>query len=104
MIIARKDIPPRDLVILTYDLIDEPALEPFASDLRDWSGPALFNFDEFDVVQCAGEPLYTQEIVFNNGWLLRLRFRDVQVALADPLYLAHQPGQALVAAPFLQAG
>ena len=103
MITLHKDIPPRDLVMLTYELIGEPTLEAFARDLRDWSGTAQFNFDEFDVVQCAGETVYNQEIVFNNGWLLRLRFRDVHATLPNPLYLAHQPGPALVAAPFMQA-
>jgi hypothetical protein len=103
VVVLRKDIPPRDLVILTYDLVDDPVLEPFAREPGDWLGPARVNFGEFDATHESGAPVYTQEIVFDNDWLLRLRFRDVRAALADPLYLAHQPGQALVAAPFLQA-
>jgi hypothetical protein len=100
LLILRQDVPPRDLVILSYELIGESVLEPFVHDPRDWSTPAKFNFDEFDVVNEGDRPLYTQEIVFGNGWLLRLRFRDVQVTLAHPLYLAAQPSPALVGAPF----
>jgi hypothetical protein len=100
VVIVRKDIPPRDLVILTYELAGEPVLEPFARNPRDWSGLTDFNFDEFDVTQEGDHTLYTQEIVFGNGWLLRLHFRDVQFTLASPLYLAPQPGPALVAARF----
>jgi hypothetical protein len=100
VVIVRKDIPPRDLVILNYELDGEPVVEPFARNPRDWSGLTDFNFDEFDVIQEAGRTLYTQEIVCANGWLLRLRFWDVRFTLASPLYLAPQPGPALVAAPF----
>ncbi len=84
--ILRKDIPPRDLVILTYELEGEPVLEPFANHPRDWSRPMAFNFDEFDVLREGGRPLYTQEIIFGNGWLLRLRFRDVRFTCAAAVY------------------
>jgi hypothetical protein len=55
-LILRKDIPPRDLVILTYELESEPALEPFARCPRDWARPTDFNFDEFDVIHEGGAP------------------------------------------------
>jgi hypothetical protein len=88
LLILHKDIPPRDLVILNYELDGEPVWEPFVLQPGGWSGMTEFNFDEFDVVQEAGRTLYTQEIVFGNGWLLRLRFRDVQVTMAQPIYPA----------------
>jgi hypothetical protein len=75
-------------------------LQPFARHPPDWSAPTSFNFDEFDVIHKDGRVLYTQEIVFGNGWLLHLQFRDVQTTLAHPLYLAPQPVPALVGAPF----
>jgi hypothetical protein len=86
LIILRKDIPPRDLVILNYELEGEPVLEPFARHPRDWSRPTAFNFDEFDILHEGGRTLYVQEIVFGNGWLLRLRFRDLRLTRAAPVY------------------
>jgi len=86
IMILRQDIPPRDLVIVSYELEGEPALEKFSRNARDWSRPTDFNFDEFDVIDQNGQTLYLQEIVFGNGWLLRLRFRDVNVTRAAPVY------------------
>jgi len=86
LMVLRQDIPPRDLVILAYELEGEPVLEPFARNPRDWSRPTAFNFDEFDMLNEAGRTLYTQEIVFANGWLLRLRFRDLRLTRAAPVY------------------
>jgi hypothetical protein len=37
----------------------------------------------------------TEEIVFGYGWLLRLRFRDVRVTLAEPLVLPSVPAPAV---------
>jgi hypothetical protein len=83
--VLHKDIPPRDVVFLVYHLDGEPILEPFAQSPRDWSRQTDFQFDELDVVEGSDPPAYQQEIVFGNGWLLRLRFRDVQVTLAQAL-------------------
>jgi hypothetical protein len=86
ILILRKDIPPRDLIILSYALDGEPVLEPFARNPRDWTRPTDFNFDEFDLIHEKGKIIYTQEIVFGNGWLLRLRFRDVGITRAVPVF------------------
>jgi hypothetical protein len=90
IMILRQDIPPRDLIIVSYDLEGEPALEKFAPNARDWSRPTDFNFDEFDVIDQNGRTLYLQEIVFGNGWLLRLLFRDMNVTRAAPVYPIEQ--------------
>jgi hypothetical protein len=83
IMILRKDVPPRDLVILAYELDGEPVLTPFVPCPREWSAPTYVYFDEFDVAQQGDHTVYTQEIVFGNGWLLQLRFHDVQVTLAN---------------------
>src|SRR5205807_2252501 len=77
IMVLRQDIPPRDLVIVSYELEGEPVLEKFSRNARDWSRPTDFNFDEFDIIDQNAQTLYLQEIVFGNGWLLRLQFRDV---------------------------
>ena len=91
----RPPRPPRDLVILDYALEAEPILEPFAKAPRDWSGSTDVNFDEFDLIEDGERLLYTESIVFGNGWVMHLCFRDVRVTLADPLFAS--PGLAAVA-------
>jgi hypothetical protein len=89
LVVLHKDIPPRDLVVLDYQLEAEPVLEPFTDAPRDWSGQTDFQFDELDVA--SDDPLvYSQAIVFGNGWLMRLLFRDVRVTLAEPVYPGHK--------------
>jgi hypothetical protein len=85
LMVLLKDIPPRDLVLLDYGLAAEPVLEPFTPAPGDWSRPTDFLYDELDVVEGAGGPIFTQGIIFGNGWLLRLRFRDARVPGAVPL-------------------
>jgi hypothetical protein len=90
ILVLRKDIPPRDVVLLDYELDGEPALEPFVDSLGDWGRPTDFQFDELDVVDEGGQVVFTQSIVFGNGWLLCLRFRGVKVTLASPVAPAPQ--------------
>jgi hypothetical protein len=87
LMILHKDIPPRDVVILRYDLENEPAVEPFTDAPTDWSAPTDFLFDELNAVEQGDKWLYIQSIVFSNGWLMRLHFSDVQVTLAQPIAL-----------------
>lgn len=104
IMILKKDILPREIVILRYELEEEPVLLPFEQNPRDWQKPTHFNFDEFDREQ--GQTIYTQSIVFSNGWELRLRFRDVHVTIAEPWIPANRSAAGTLAASptILQTG
>ncbi len=86
ILVLHKDIPPRDLVLLCYELVGEPVVEPFADAPTDWTRPTTFQFDELDIVREEEGKLHSQSIVFSNGWLMRLRFRDVRVTVAQSVY------------------
>jgi len=92
ILVLHKDIPPRDLVILSYELDGEPVVEPFADAPADWTRPTTFQFDELDIVRAGEGKLYSQSIVFGNGWLMRLRFRDVRLTVAESMYPAAVSG------------
>ncbi len=99
ILILRKDIPPRNLVILAFQLAGEPELEPFAKNPVDWSKTTDFQFDEFDVIRDGEITLYTESIVFGNGWVLHLHFRDVRATLAAPVYPLPGAGTSLNLCP-----
>lgn len=86
IMVLHKDIPPRDLVILTYVLTEEPFIDPAALSPAHRSPVMDFLYDEFDLVRAGDDEHYTQSILFGNGWEVCLRFRDVRVTLAEPLY------------------
>ena len=86
IVVLHKDIPPNDLVILCYELNGQPVVEAFADTPADWSRPTTFQFDELDLVLGEKEKIYSQSIVFGNGWLMRLGFRDVRVTVAQSMY------------------
>lgn len=74
------------MVILTYFLTEDPFLdkESLPAGVR---GPVMdFQYDEFELVREANRVIYSQDILFGNGWELRIRFSDVQVSLASPVY------------------
>ncbi len=86
ILVLRKDIPPRDLVILTYELAGEPVIDREALPPEVRSEVMDFDFDEFAIVREGGDKLYTQSILFSNGWEVRLRFHDVRFIVAEPLF------------------
>jgi Protein of unknown function (DUF4085) len=85
IMVLLKDIPPRDLVTLTYTLAEEPTIQRQDAACEQRTKVMDFQYDEFDLIE-GGELVYYQSIVFGNGWEISIRFRDVQVALAEPLY------------------
>jgi hypothetical protein len=95
ILVLHKDIPPRDLVIITYTLAGDPEINKEALPAEMRSGVMNFDYDELGITREGGQTLYTQSILFSNGWEILLRFRDVQVVLADPLFAS--PGLAPVA-------
>lgn len=92
ILVLHKDIPPRDLVILNYELDGELVVEPFADAPTDWSRPTTFDFDELGIEGKEGGKIYNQAIVFANGWLMRLSFRDARVTVAQSVYPAAVSG------------
>ncbi len=86
VVVLAKQIPPRDVVILAYDLLGEPVIDKEALPPEERSPVMEFLYDELDLVETDGQTICAQEILFSNGWELRLRFRDLRVTLAEPIY------------------
>jgi hypothetical protein len=93
LMILRKDIPPCNLVILTYLLLEDPSVDREALPPAGRSPVMDFLYDEFDLEHVEGQQAYRQSILFSNGWEIRLRFRDVRVILAEPIFPAPRPEQ-----------
>jgi hypothetical protein len=81
-----KDIPPRDVVILTYTLVEEPVIDKEALSPEHRGTVMEYLYDEFELVRQGDRKTFAQTILFGNGWQVVLRFSDVQVTLADPVY------------------
>jgi hypothetical protein len=101
LIVLRKDIPPRDVVLLTFTLAAEPMIDTAALPAEDISPVMQFLYDELDVVREGDQRVYIESILFSSGWEVQLRFRDVQVILADAIYPVVQPSQPAVSIPVL---
>jgi Protein of unknown function (DUF4085) len=97
VMVLRQDVPPRDLVLLTYSLIGEPVIDREALPENHRSEVMDFLYDELDVVHEDGRVTFAQSILFGNGWEMRLRFSDVRVALAASIYPL--PEATLVGSP-----
>jgi hypothetical protein len=86
IMVMHKNVPPRNVVILTYTLTQEPVIDKEAL-LSEHRGPIMdFQYDEFELTRAGDRITYAQSIVFGNGWEMSLRFSDVQVALAQAVY------------------
>ncbi len=86
IVVLRKNIPPRELVILTYTLTAEPVIDTEALAEPDRSPVMQFLYNELDLVQESDPPVYSESILFSNGWEIQLRFRDVHAIRADEVY------------------
>ncbi len=86
LLVLHMNIPPRDLVILSYFLAGEPIINREALPAAERSPVMDYLYNEFDRIGTGGEKFYTESILFSNGWEIQLRFRDVQVTRADPIF------------------
>jgi hypothetical protein len=89
--VLQTDARPKGLVVLDYTLASEPEVVPYARNPRDWGRPMRFDFDELDREANTAPTVYTQAIVLDNGWELRLRFHEVKVTRARPVNPAPAP-------------
>jgi hypothetical protein len=84
IIVLRLNVPPHELLILHYQLLEEPLIDTTALPSTHCSSPVAWMYDEVDLVR--GENSYcTHSILFSNGWEVQLRFRDMQLLTAQTL-------------------
>jgi hypothetical protein len=91
LMVLRKDIPPSEVVALTYELVAPPDLDRDALPPERRSNVMDYLYNELD----REGTVFTESILFSNGWELRLRFRDVQVVEGEPFYLGGANGVAV---------
>jgi hypothetical protein len=101
LIVLRKDIPPCDVVILTFVLTAEPMINTAALPPEDISPVMQFLYAELDVVRERDQQVYIESILFSNGWEVQLRFRNVQVIRTDPVYPVVDPSRLALSAAAL---
>jgi hypothetical protein len=86
IMVMRKDVPPQDTVILAYTLVGEPVINKEALSPEHRASVMAYQYDEFERIEEGGQEFYSQSIILANGWEMSLRFSDVQVTLAEPVY------------------
>jgi hypothetical protein len=93
VMVLRLDVPPRELLVLTYRLTGEAVINAAAFAPQGDSGPAQWMYDEVVPVR-GNSPHWSHSILLSNGWEVRLRVSDVEVVRTDTVYPA--PGTILV--------
>jgi hypothetical protein len=91
VMVLRRDVPPRDVVTVTYLLAGEPVINKEALPAEQRCPQMEFLYDELDVLPEGDQKVFVQAILFSNGWEMQLHFRDVEVVFAEPLYPGPTP-------------
>jgi hypothetical protein len=85
VIVLRLDVPPRELLILKYHLVEEPIINKDALPPEARCNYIQWMYDEIGWV--GGEKAYaTHTILFCNGWEVELHLRDLEVIAAQTLF------------------
>lgn len=85
VMVLQPEAPAQDVVLLTFTLDGEPAIDPQALSGWDASGPVTWLYEEFDLdrsKRCWFEAL------LSNGWAVKLPFRDFQLLIAQKVFPA----------------
>jgi hypothetical protein len=87
VITLQLDVPPNELVTITYTLAGAPEViqQPPLAD-GPVQGAPLWQYEELELIRDGGRQHFVHSIQLDNGWELRLPFRDVQLTTAEPLY------------------
>jgi hypothetical protein len=84
LIVLRLDVPPRDLLVLNYELAEDPKIDPDHLPAEARCPLPQWLYDEIGWVP--GSPGYaTHTVLFSNGWQIELHLRDLQVMPVQPL-------------------
>jgi hypothetical protein len=85
VISLQLDVPPNDLLTITYTLAGPPEVKKEAFP---WAGDAStvrWLYEELELIREGDRRHFVHSLLFSNGWEVRLPFREVQTATAFPL-------------------
>jgi hypothetical protein len=99
VISLQLDVPPSELLTITYTLAGTPQLD---QGLFPWATPGAaptWLYEEIELVREGERSHFVHSILFSNGWEVRLPFREVRVATAYPTFPAPRLSEPVAAAP-----
>jgi hypothetical protein len=99
VVVLQLDTPPHSLLTFTYELVEEPRIDPEAlpEPVRSRGNIVEWQYDEIEKV-AGPAATWKQSILLSNGWEVALHFRDVKVEEAQALLPAPRNGAAGVPA------
>ncbi len=86
VISLQLDVPPNELLTITYALAGPVELQtetfPGVKDSR----PPWWLYEEIEVIQEGGSKHFVHSILFDVGWEVRIPFRDVHMTTVNPIF------------------
>jgi hypothetical protein len=86
VISLQLDVPPNELLTITYTLAGTPEIK---QELFPWAAPAAtptWLYEEIELIREGERSHFIHSILFSNGWEARLPFREVRLATAYPTF------------------
>jgi hypothetical protein len=83
VMVLEPEPPAQTVVILTFTLDGEPVIDPQALPGREGRTFVTWMHEEWDLDR---QSRFCFEVLFTNGWSVKLRFRDFQYLIAQRLF------------------
>jgi hypothetical protein len=99
VMVLRLEVPPQELLVVTYRLTEEAVIKSHAFPAERSAGPVQWMYDEVGAVP-GKSGCWSHSILLSNGWEVQLRLSDVGVVRAETVYPGPEtmPGQVATAA------
>lgn len=98
VILLQLDVPPNNLLCISYSLAAEPVIDRSALPAEHRSPRMTWQCEELEVCGSGASRYYQHAILFSNGWEIQVPFRDVRLTTVQPIYPCPQPGAAATGA------
>lgn len=84
--LLQLDVPPHDLLSITYTLTGEPLIDHSAFPAEYRSSRMTWQYEELEMCSQGNHWHYRHAILFSNGWEIQVPFREVRLATVQPIY------------------
>jgi hypothetical protein len=85
VISLQLDVPPNDLLTITYTLVGPPQVQQETFPWVTNASPVDWLYEEVEQVPARDRKHFAHSILFSNGWEIRLPFREVHTTTVFPL-------------------